>query len=68
MFEDMDAVGEGVGGIVGTNFATCLEDDFTSVYFFVDMVYGYATFGVAGGKYSLMYVVSIHAGTSMFGE
>ena len=67
MLEHVYAVGKGVGGVVGAYFATCLEDDLATVNLLVDIVDAYTTLGVAGSKYRLVYVVSVHAGTTVSG-
>ena len=67
MLEHVYAVGKGVGGVVGAHFAPCLKDDFATVNLFVDIVDAYTTLGVAGSKYRLVYVVSVHAGTTVSG-
>ena len=67
MLEHVYAVGKGVGGVVGANFAASLEDDFATVNLLVDIVDANTTLGVAGSKYSLVNVVSVHAGPAMLG-
>ena len=65
MFEHMYAVGKRVGGIVGAHFTTGLEDDFTAINLLIDIVYGNTALGVTGGKNSLVYMMTIHARTSV---
>ena len=67
MLEHVYAVGKGVGGVVGANFAPCLKDDLATVNLLVDIVDANTTLGVAGSKYRLVYVVSVHAGSAMLG-
>ena len=68
MLEHVNAVGKGVGGVVGANFATSLEDDFATVNLLVDIVNGNATLAVAGCEYGFVNVVSVHAWASVTGQ
>ena len=68
MLQHVDAIGKGVGGIVGANFAMRLEDDFATIYLLIHIVNGDTTLAIAGSEYGLVNVVTIHARTAMAGQ
>ena len=63
----MNAVGKSIGGVVGEYLATCLEDNFATIYFFIYMMNCYATLGVTGCENSFVNMMPIHTGTSVQG-
>ncbi len=68
MFECQYFLGEGLGGIAGSDGAFFLEDGGAVVIFFIDEVDGDTAFGVAGGNNCFMNEVAVHAFTPIFGK
>ena len=65
MLEYVNAVGKSVGSVIGANFATGLEDDFATIYLFINVVYGYTALGVTGSEYGFVYVMAVHTRAAM---
>lgn len=66
-FEDMDLVGDGIGGIIGADRGTELGDDLAAVADGADIVDGDARLGVASRLDGLMDMVAPHPLPTMLG-
>lgn len=64
----MDTLGEGVGRIIGQHWTGSLTQDLAVVVLLIDKVDGDTTFLLSGCYHGFVYMMAVHALTTIFGQ